>query len=190
MPARTRSRSTRVVGACAAALTAAALLGACGSDDSTATSTPSATTTSAAAASTSASATATTGAETSGTASTEADAPVTTPSEAATAPPAEPQTAPGFPGPTEVPADARDAAFLDALRAEGVEPSGDGSSAINTANYICGAVAQGGTDEEIKTIVTALVGSDAVAAGVEITEEQAGQTADVYIATARSTYCS
>lgn len=189
MPARTRSRSTRVVGACAAALTAAALLGACGSDDSTATSTPSATT-SAAAASTSASATTTKAAEASGAESTEADAPVTTPGEAATAPPAEPQTAPGFPGPTEVPTDERDAAFLDALRAEGVEPSGDGSSAINTANYICGAIAQGGTDTEIKTIVTALVGSDAVAAGVEITEEQAAQTADVYIATARSTYCS
>ncbi|MFZ2529499.1 MAG: DUF732 domain-containing protein, partial [Rhodococcus sp. (in: high G+C Gram-positive bacteria)] len=97
---------------------------------------------------------------------------------------------PGFPGPAEVPAGSRDAAFLDALRAEGVEPSGDGSSAINTANYICGAIAQGGTDSEIKTIVTALVGSDAVAAGTEITEEQAGQTADVYISTARSTYCS
>lgn len=188
MPARTRSRSTRVVGACAAALTAAALLGACGSDDSTATSTPSASTSTAAS---STSAPATSGAENSTVESTEADAPVTSPGEAATAPPAEPEAAPpGFPGPAEVPAGSRDAAFLDALRAEGVEPSGDGSSAINTANYICGAIAQGGTDAEIKTIVTALVGSDAVAAGTEITEEQAGQTADVYISTARSTYCS
>ncbi|MBH0119620.1 DUF732 domain-containing protein [Rhodococcus sp. NPDC003382] len=189
MPARTRSRSTRVVGACVAALTAAAVLGACGSDDSTATSTPSATT-SATAATTSASATATTGAEGTAAESPAVEAPVTSPGEAATAPPAEPQTAPGFPGPTEVPTDSRDAAFLDALRAEGVEPSGDGSSAINTANYICGAIAQGGSEDEIKTIVTALVGSDAVASGIEITEEQAAETANVYIATAKSTYCS
>lgn len=186
MPARTRSRSTRVLGAVAAALTSAALLAACGSDDSTATSTPSATTSaapseSAAEPTTSAatSAEATPSGDTATPRETTSGAAETSPGEAATAPPPEAQPAP----------DARDEAFLAALREEGVDP-GNEAGAIGIANYICGAEAQGGAPEEIKTFVTALVGSESVASGTEITEEQASATADTYITVARDTYCS
>ncbi|ATQ30388.1 DUF732 domain-containing protein [Rhodococcus ruber] len=183
MPARTRSSLTRVLGAGAAALAATALLGACGSDDSTATNTPSTSvsaTTSTSAAETTAAKATTTAPE---------GAATTSPGEAATAPPAQPETEPGFPGPAEVPVDDRGQAFLDGLRERGVEPAADGSIAINTANYICAATAQGSSPEEIKTIVTAAVGSEATAAGKEISDADAATTADVYITVARDTFC-
>lgn len=185
MPARTRSRSTRVLGAIAAALTSAAVLAACGSDDSTATNTPDVTTTTSA----TTSAEATTSEETapgdnttsdaSGTEDTTTDAAPTSPGEAATAPPPGSQPAPSESG----------EAFLAALRDAGVEPS-DEASSIAIADYICGAEAQGGAPDEIKTMVTALVGSGSVAAGEEITEEDASTTADTYISVAHDTYCS
>lgn len=187
MPARTRSRSTHVLGAIAAALTSAAVLAACGSDDSTATNTPSTTTTTSSA-TTSAEATASESAD--GTSTPDAPdtedtdtegtaAAPTSPGEAATAPPAGSQPAPSESG----------EAFLAALREEGVEPS-DEASAIAIADYVCGAEAQGGNPDEIKTMVTALVGSGSVAAGEEITEEDASATADTYISVAHDTYCS
>ncbi len=61
---------------------------------------------------------------------------------------------------------------------------------MNIADYICSAQAQGGSPEEIKVFVTALVGSDAAAGGVELSEEQASSTADTYIAVAGETYCN
>ncbi|MFD6893948.1 DUF732 domain-containing protein [Rhodococcus sp. NPDC060086] len=184
MPARTRSRSTRVLGAIAAALTSAAVLAACGSDDSTATNTPDVTTTTSA--TTSAEATGSeetapgdTTSDASGTEDTTTDAAPTSPGEAATAPPPGSQPAPSESG----------EAFLAALRDAGVEPS-DEASSIAIADYICGAEAQGGAPDEIKTMVTALVGSGSVAAGEEITEEDASTTADTYISVAHDTYCS
>jgi len=80
-------------------------------------------------------------------------------------------------------------AFLDGLREKGVEPS-DETGAVNIADYICSAQAQGGSPDEIKVFVTALVGSDAAAGGVELSEEQASSTADTYIAVAGATYCN
>lgn len=184
MPARTRSRSTRVLGALVAAVASAAVLAACGSDDSTATSTPTATTTSASATG-SASASATAGetptgdATTGATSAEEPDAPVTTPGEAATAPPQEAQPA----------VDDRGEAFLSSLREAGVEPY-DQATAISIADYVCSAQAQGGSPDDVKTMVTALVGSSAVASGAEITEEEAASAADTYISVAGASYCS
>ncbi|WP_435278182.1 DUF732 domain-containing protein [Rhodococcus yananensis] len=186
MPARTRSRSTRVLGALVAAVASAAVLAACGSDDSTATSTPSATTTTSASAT--GSATAGAGEETTDDTTTDAtspgepgagDAPVTSPGEAATAPPQE-----------SVPAvDDRGATFLSALREEGVEPYDD-ATAISIAEYVCNAQAQGGPDSDVKTMVTALIGSSSVASGAEISEEEAAAAADTYISVAGASYCS
>ncbi|AWZ23425.1 DUF732 domain-containing protein [Rhodococcus pyridinivorans] len=186
MPARTRSRSTRVLGALAAALTATAVLSACGSDDSTATNTP---TTSAAT-------------ETSG--STSTSAAETSPGAAGAETTGETETSEASPAPSSPAAGDDDGgedtgaapaptpgaqAFLDGLRAEGVEPS-DEAGAVNIADYICSAQAQGGSPEEIKVFVTALVGSDAAAGGVELSEDQASSTADTYIAVAGETYCN
>ncbi|UYP19185.1 DUF732 domain-containing protein [Rhodococcus sp. Z13] len=178
MPARTRSRSTRVLGALAAGLTAAAVLSACGSDDSTATSTPTSTT--AAETSTQTSTTAKAGESTSA-AATETKASgessaQSTPEVPAGVPPVGPEPSPAG------------QAFLSVLREKGVQPV-DEAGAVNIADYICSAKAQGGTDEEIKVFVTALVGSDAAAGGVELTEEEASATADTYITVAGDTYC-
>ncbi|WP_016692627.1 DUF732 domain-containing protein [Rhodococcus rhodochrous] len=185
MPSRTRSRSTRVLGALAAALTATAVLSACGSDDSTATNTP--TTSAATETSTSAS---TSAAETStGAAGTETtdEAETSDASPAPSSPDAGEDTGAGT-GAAPAPTPGAQA-FLDGLRAEGVEPS-DETGAVNIADYICSAQAQGGSPEEIKVFVTALVGSDAAAGGVELSEEQASSTADTYIAVAGETYCN
>lgn len=187
MPARTRSRSTRVLGALAAALTATAVLSACGSDDSTATNTPTTSATTETSTSTSTSA-----AETS--TSTGAAAPETTDdadtSDASPAPAAPGAEGDTGAGPGAAPASTPGAqAFLDGLREKGVEPS-DETGAVNIADYICSAQTQGGSPDEIKVFVTALVGSDAAAGGVELSEEQASSTADTYIAVAGATYCN
>lgn len=180
MPARTRSRSTRVFGALAAAMAATAVLSACGSDDSTATSTPTTTTsvtTSTSTVSATDEADPTTAGETTGD---------STPGDEQSAPPAAGEPAPG--GGAAAPSAEGDE-FLAALRAEGVEPS-DEAAALSIADYICSAQSQGGTPSEVKTFVTALVGSESVTSGGEITEEQAAATADTYIAVAGDTYCS
>lgn len=168
----------RAITLAALALAAGGLLTACGSDDSTATSNPVPTS---AAASTSASG------GSSGAASTTASAAPTSPGAAATAPPEQPQNIEGFPGPTVVEVSPEAQKFLDGLEAKGVTPTGDGSIAVNTANYICAAGTQ--TDDEVRTFVTAFVGQEASAAGKQITPEQAGADAQTYIDVAHSTYC-
>lgn len=173
MPARTRSRSTRVLGALAAALTATAVLSACGSDDSTATNTPT-TTTAATSAATSTSEETTDGTTTDET---------TSGAETGGA-----ESAPTSPDAGAAEAPAGSAEFLAALRAEGVEPT-DEAGAVSIADYICSAQAQGGSTEEIKVFVTALVGSEGAGAGVEMTEEEAAAAADGYITAATDTYC-
>ncbi|WP_072806027.1 DUF732 domain-containing protein [Rhodococcoides yunnanense] len=160
---------------------------ACGSDDSTATGTPS-TTTTAAAESTSAEPTAS--ASESESAEPTTAAPTTSPGEAATAPPEQPQPVPeDFPGTTETPVDARGQAFLAELEKGGITPAGNGEIAISTANYICSAQSQGVAADEISTFVTANVGVEASASGTQMTAEQAGENAQVYITAAQNTYC-
>src|SRR5690606_28883941 len=161
-----------------------AVLSACGSDDSTATNTPTTSATTETSTSTSTSA-----AETStGAAGTETtdEAETSDASPAPSSPGAGEDTGAGAGTPAPSPGAQ---AFLDGLRAEGVEPN-DETGAVNIADYICSAQAQGGSPEEIKVFVTALVGSDAAAGGVELSEEQASSTADTYIAVAGETYCN
>ncbi|MDJ0015399.1 MULTISPECIES: DUF732 domain-containing protein [Rhodococcus] len=175
-----RNTCARAIAVSALALATGGALVACGSDDSTATSNP-VTTTSAAASSSSGSASA------SASATTTASAAPTSPGAAATAPPEQPQSIEGFPGPTVVEVSPEAQKFLDGLKAKGITPAGDGSIAVNTANYICAAGPQ--TDDEVLTFVTAFVGQEASAEGKQITPEQAGANAQIYIDVANTTYC-
>ncbi|MFM1726495.1 MULTISPECIES: DUF732 domain-containing protein [Rhodococcus] len=179
---RTRSALARTVAMSALVVAAGGLLVACGGDDSSATGDPS--TTSAAAAST----TKSTSSKTTGDAA--APAPSGGGSQATSEPVEQQQSVPsGFPGPTEVPIDPRGQAFLDGLEKEGITPAGDGQIAVSTADYICAAKEQGSSNEEISTFVTAAVGSEAIASGQEITPEQAGKNAGIYIQVAQAEYC-
>lgn len=164
------------------AVAAGGMLVACGSDDSTATGVPTTTATTTAESSSTA---ATTSASESTT-----SAAVTSPGEAATAPPEQPQPVPeDFPGATQVPMDDRGQAFLEELKKGGVTPAGNGEIAISTATYICSAQSQGVAPDEISTFVTANVGVEASASGTQITAEQAGETAQLYITAAQNTIC-
>ncbi|OZC88576.1 DUF732 domain-containing protein [Rhodococcus sp. 06-412-2C] len=178
----TRNSLARTLSLGVLAVAASSMLVACGSDDSTATGAPTSTTTAAA---TTTEASSTTSAAESTTA-----APTTSPGEAATAPPEQPQPVPDdFPGPTESQIDDRGQSFLDELKKQGITPAGNGDIAVSTANYICAAQAQGVAADEISTYVTANVGVEASAAGTQMSETQAQQAAQTYIAAAQATYC-
>lgn len=101
---------------------------------------------------------------------------------AAGAPPAEQPAAPG-------PSDDRGQAFVGGLRERGITVADNGDLAVSTANYICTAQVQGEDQAVINTYVTAMVGSEASAAGVTLTDEQAAQNAATYIEVANATYC-
>ncbi|MCZ4517006.1 DUF732 domain-containing protein [Rhodococcus ruber] len=179
----TRNSPARTLSLGVLAVAASSMLVACGSDDSTATGAPTSTTTTAATTTTEASST------TSAAESTTA-APTTSPGEAATAPPEQPQPVPDdFPGPTESQIDDRGQSFLDELKKQGITPAGNGDIAVSTANYICAAQAQSVAADEISTYVTANVGVEASAAGTQMSETQAQQAAQTYIAAAQATYC-
>ncbi|OZF33514.1 DUF732 domain-containing protein [Rhodococcus sp. 14-2496-1d] len=178
----TRNSLTRTLSLGVFALAASSMLVACGSDDSTATGAPTTTT--------SAAETTTVAESTTSAAETTTAAPTTSPGEAATAPPEQPQPVPDdFPGPTESQIDDRGASFLEELKKQGITPAGNGDIAVSTANYICAAQAQGVTAEEISTFVTANVGVEASASGTQMSETQAQQAAQTYIAAAQATYC-
>ncbi|WP_433609037.1 DUF732 domain-containing protein [Prescottella agglutinans] len=178
---RTRSALARTVAVGALSLVAGGLLVACGDDDSSATGSP--TTTSAASPTTT-----TKTAVKSGTPQA-SEAPAT-PDQDSDAEAEQPQAVPsGFPGPTEVPVSPRAQAYLDGLKREGITPAADGIIAVSTADYICAAKEQGSSQQEITTFVTAAVGSEASAAGQELTSEQAGKNAEVYIRVAQAEYC-
>ncbi|MBM4468956.1 DUF732 domain-containing protein [Rhodococcus hoagii] len=180
---RTRSALARTVVTSALVVAAGGLLVACGDDDSSATGEPS--TTSAVASTT----TKAPSSKTTGDAAT--PAPSGGGSQATTTDAVEQQqpVPSGFPGPTEVPIDPRGQAFLDGLKKEGITPAGDGQIAVSTADYICAAKEQGSSNEEISTFVTAAVGSEATASGQDITPEQAGKNAGIYIQVAQAEYC-
>ncbi|MGB6181880.1 MAG: DUF732 domain-containing protein [Rhodococcus sp. (in: high G+C Gram-positive bacteria)] len=158
------------------------LLTGCGGDDS-ASSTPTLTSSASAAATSTASPSSSAGASQS------TSAAPTSPGAAATEPNALEPVPSGFPGPTEVVREPRDAEFLDALRGRGVTVAGNGDIALGTANYICAAQAEGVADDQVATFVTANVGAEASASGTQITAEDAAETARTYIDVARSTYC-
>lgn len=177
---RTRSALARTVAVGALSLVAGGLLVACGDDDSSATGSPTSTTTAAPSPSKAP--------VKSGTAQ-PSEAPAAT-TEADSGPAEEPQAVPSdFPGPTALPISARGQAFLDELKKEGITPATDGVIAVSTADYICAAQEQGSSPEEVATFVTAAVGSEASAAGQEMTADQAGKNAQIYIRVAQTTYC-
>lgn len=178
---RTRSALARTVAVGALSLVAGGLLVACGDDDSSATGSPTTTTTAAPSPSKAPAKSGTAPAS---------EAPAAT-SDADSGPAEQPQAVPSdFPGPTELPISPRGQAFIDGLKREGITPATDGVIAVSTADYICAAQQQGSSSEEIATFVTAAVGSEATAAGQELTAEQAGKNAQVYIRVAQTTYCN
>jgi hypothetical protein len=192
MPQHSRISTTfrRAIAVGALAVAASGLLVGCGSDDSTATSNPSTSATTSAAASSTAESSASAAPSAGASASASASAPVTSPGEAATAPPEQPQAVPNdFPGPSEVPVSAEGQKFLDALKSKGIAPAADGTMAVSTADFICQAKAEGKSDADTMVFVTAMVGTEASAAGQQLTPEQATANAQTYVDVAHATYC-
>jgi hypothetical protein len=181
---------TRIrLGAFVAGLAAVTLLGACGSGDSTVTSpsSSSADGTTSVTSSAPAPAPASTSTSTSTSAQPSADPsagaggsslPATVPGGTSSAPP-------GFPGGPAAPQGSKGAAFLAELKRQGVTipNDADGTIALGAADYVCAEKARNTPAPQVKTFVTAIVGSgttDAAAASV---------TADKVIAAANAKYC-
>lgn len=176
-----RTLLVRALAAVSFAAVSVGVLAGCGSDDSTASSTPTLTTA------------AGSGSPTVPPLATGIEVPdYTTPSVAATAPPETPESVPsGFPGPTEVPPlDDRGRAFLAELEDRGVAYADGGNIAISTANYICAAKQGNVADAEILAYVTGMAGVEAGLTGATPTEADAAKSAQVYIDAATTTYCS
>ncbi|MBF6214270.1 DUF732 domain-containing protein [Nocardia puris] len=166
----------------AVAVAATALLTACGDNDSTASSTPTLTTTAAAPTS----AAAPTGAENhEDHGQTPAPAPETTP-QAETPAPERPQPVPTAETPQgSADLSERDQKFLDALKEQGITPYGP-DIALSIAAYVCDGTASGVSDQEITTFVNAMAGADPSFDPAKMPVEKAGE---IYIQTAKSTYC-
>ncbi|MEU2257357.1 DUF732 domain-containing protein [Nocardia xishanensis] len=170
----------------AVAIAATGLLAACGDNDSTATSTPTLAPTTTATSRPAAAPTspAETGHE--GHESTPAPAPEQAP-PAETAAPERPQPVPTNQVP---PADTsnlteKDRKFLDALKAQGVNPSSP-DIALSIGSYVCQGVAAGASEADLTTFVNAMAGSDPSFDPAKMPVEQAGQ---IYIQTAKQNYC-
>lgn len=149
-------RSTAAVWVCSAA----ALLAACGHNDSTATSSPSL-----------------------------PSPTVSAPAISAQTPPPEPpsERPQPVPPPTDAPqVSGRDQAFLDGLRQRGINPSSN-DIALTTAQYICQSKASGVPDDQIVTFVNAMAGSDPGFDPQKMPVEQAGKA---YVDVATATYCN
>ncbi|GAB2525723.1 DUF732 domain-containing protein [Nocardia heshunensis] len=164
-----------------AAIAAAGLLAACGSNDSTAKSTPTLTTTSAAAA-----APTTPAAGTPST--TDQQAPQPAP-DSATSSPERPQPVPsqfittpsGSPALTD-----KQKGFLDDLKKAGITP-GSSDIAITAADLVCQGKAENAPQDQIITYVTAIAGSDPSFDQSKMSVEQAGK---IYYDVASKSYCS
>lgn len=167
---------TKVAGI-AVALAATGLLAACGGNDSTASSTPSLkpSSTTAAAEST---ASAAPGTE-------EQHPEPTQQQEQAPQPPPVEEPAPVQPTPEQPKLSDKDKAYIAELNKRGVTPSSP-DIAITAANYICQSKANGASDQEVKTFVNAMAGTDPGFDPAKMPVEQAGQ---IYIDVATQTYC-
>ncbi|ONM46014.1 DUF732 domain-containing protein [Nocardia donostiensis] len=75
--------------------------------------------------------------------------------------------------------------FIDELNKQGVTPSSP-DIALSIGNYVCQGIAQGASDEQMTTFVTAMAGSDPAFDPAKMPVEQAGQ---IYISTAKQHYC-
>ncbi|MFF2553413.1 DUF732 domain-containing protein [Nocardia sp. NPDC058058] len=161
---------------------AAGLLAACGNNDSTATSTPTlAPTTSKAAAATTAPA---------GTAPTDQPAPQTSEAAPTTVPQAErPQPVPSqfLTTPSGTPAlTDRDKTFLEELKKRGINP-GAPDIALTAGSLVCQGTAEGATQDQIITYVTAIAGSDPSFDESKMSVDQAGK---IYYEVASKSYCN
>lgn len=154
-----------------AAVAAAALLAACGGNDSTASQTPTLTSSPAASAP-------------SPTVTLEGDA--TPPPEAPEAgEPAPPPPAPEVQPTPDAPVTGKDQAFLDELSSKGINPA-DPSIALTTASYICQTQGSGADQADIATFVAAMAGTDPA---FDESQMDVNQAAEIYIAAATATYC-
>ncbi|MFI5714995.1 DUF732 domain-containing protein [Nocardia sp. NPDC051750] len=173
---RTRGTLLGVV----AAVAAAGLLAGCGDEESTATSTPTLSTPAAAPSVSSAPAPAP-----------EEQSPAPAPAPEESAAPEAPAEEPERPEP--VPPQETEAAelgpkeqtFIDELVKQGVTPSSP-DVALSTGGFVCDAVAQGVSDADLLTWVSAMAGSDSTFDPAKMPVEQAGR---IYIDTAKAHYC-
>ncbi|GAA2061129.1 DUF732 domain-containing protein [Williamsia deligens] len=173
-------RKTRVrLGAAVAGIAAVAVLGACGSGDSTVSAPVSSSSAEATTSITSSAAP-----SSSQDASVDPSAPVGGSSLPATAPSG--TAAPsGFPGGAPAPAGTKGAAYLAELKRVGVTVPNDpdNSIALGAADYICAEKARNTPTAQVKTFVTAIVASGTTDAAA------ASSNADKVIAAASSKYC-
>ncbi|WP_067696403.1 DUF732 domain-containing protein [Nocardia jejuensis] len=163
-----------------AAVAAAGLLAACGNNDSTATSTPTLTPTTT---KTSAAATPGGDAPSSGQPAPQSES---VPSVSATERPAPVPsqfitTPSGSPALTD-----RDKTFLEELKKKGITPAAS-DIALTAANLVCQGKAEGASDDQILTYVTAIAGSDPSFDESKMSVEQAGK---VYVDVATSSFCN
>lgn len=176
-------KSTRARGRIAAAAVMIALAGglaACGGNESTVSSTPSAVTPTAAPGAGAAGG----GAAATGTARVD---PSPT-GKAETAPPETPEALPtDYPGPTKTEITQQDQKFLDALRSEKIAFADASDAAVSTGNYVCAAQASDTPADQIHATVLATIALDAQARGAQVDAEAATTT---FIATAQSTLCA
>ncbi|MVU79725.1 DUF732 domain-containing protein [Nocardia sp. ET3-3] len=163
-----------------AAIAAAGLLAACGSNDSTAKSTPTLTTTSAASA-------APTTPAAGSPSTTDQAAPQPAP-DSATSSPERPQPVPsqflttqsGSPALSD-----KEKGFLDELKKAGITP-GSSDIAITAANLVCQGKSENAPQDQIITYVTAIAGSDPSFDPSKMSVEQAGK---IYYDVASKSYC-
>ncbi|MFB8007982.1 DUF732 domain-containing protein [Nocardia sp. NPDC056000] len=155
---------------------AAGLLAACGNNDSTATSTPTLAPTK-----TSAVAATTTGANS------PTDQPAPQSSETAPQPerpqpvPSQLTTPSGAPALTD-----RDKTFLEELKKRGITP-GAPDIALTAGSLVCQGTAEGATQDQIMTYVTAIAGSDPSFDESKMSVDQAGK---IYYEVASKSYCN
>ncbi|WP_330233902.1 DUF732 domain-containing protein [Nocardia sp. NBC_00508] len=169
---RTRGKVFGVV----AAIAATGLLAACGDNDSTATSTPTPTRTTTAAQSPAVTPPADTG------------VPAPAPEEpTTTVAPERPEPVPteAVPPPDTSNLSDKDKRFLAELEKQGITPSSP-DIALSIGAYVCQGTAAGASDQDLMTFVNAMAGSDPAFDPSKMPVEKAGQ---IYISTARATYC-
>lgn len=166
-----------------AALAATGLLAACGSNDSTAKSTPTLTTTKAAAATSTTAAPDATSTDTPAPQGGDTGAPSVTSSQERPAPVPSQFLAPpsGSPALSD-----KDKAFLDDLKKAGLTP-GSSDIALTAANLVCQGKSENAPQDQIITYVTAIAGSDPSFDPSKMSVEQAGK---IYYDVASKSYCT
>ncbi|AEF38565.1 hypothetical protein AS9A_0105 [Hoyosella subflava DQS3-9A1] len=84
------------------------------------------------------------------------------------------------------PLDERGTRYVKELRDSGASPYGSGQQAVGTAEYVCAAVRDGASREDMLVNVTAMVGLEMQLSGSDDTVDDVAQT---YIEVAEQHYC-